>query len=734
MYLAILLLLIIYYLFSNRKDIFVIATVSLLLLNELYYYINYNRIERFSSSIDSYTFDIRKDFDRDVKVSKSSSSSSASVDAKQLVSPFAPLENSNSLMSFVYGNNYLLGFGNQLSKGNMVYAFNENFDVGFKQELTDNTLTGVSSVKFKEYLIIVANGIAYIFNTIWQVTTPISLTKPRDHCTCGIHKNKVFIAFGINEDNKVSTKIDVYDHSITGNPLDKNSWSVISCPFKPETHMTAYSTDKSIIFVGKEKMILFDVEEEDWNEKDIPKKMLNQKTAQVKDKIYFLDSFKQQSFYNNTDIILTILDKPYNVSSEDGEIKYEDADIDEFENLFDDIDQKYDFNTINYFYLTNKIESLYNKISDDSKNTITLWIHIDPRNKGKTKIIIGKKTNYIGIAIHKDKLCPCFFLKDKILIKYDETNPDIIYDKWTMLTFNLEKYNDKANTSVFVSYNGVHHTISMNFKITFNQPIKGLLLNGFENFNSDLGYVDYSKGANLKLFNKNIDLWTLNDIFYFERVSYESAFTPVLHYYDLTENQFKHSDLYMEKNLTYGNICSVNNIYLCLGFKENIKILDTFNNNIESYKHDVNTEGLIHNMIDRENGLILVSYVNSIIKFKFIPIETPVEYVDKSLKCPPGYGLKNGLCEICDIDTYSNVNDKSPCKKCPKTMSTNGEYGSRFCKPTQEFLDRKVFKTLSKDQTIILKKRQDQNQKIYSKIEANRNDIKNLSYNLDINM
>ena len=153
----------------------------------------------------------------------------------------------------------------------------------------------------------------FIYNTKWKVLDDnMRLSKPRTFMSAGSDNKRAYFAFGMNEDNKISRRIDYYDSTENINPLNPKSWKSIVCPFSPDFKNQIFGENDKLVIVGRTQIITYDFTKDKWDKIEL-RNMINNSSSLISGKLYIFDSNRKQSHYLHRDLTLEVIDKPYKV-------------------------------------------------------------------------------------------------------------------------------------------------------------------------------------------------------------------------------------------------------------------------------------------------------------------------------------------------------------------------------------------------------------------------------------
>ena len=824
MYLALVLLIVAYFLTYKNKKVFAVSVLLIILLNEIYYHIGNKRIENFqgqlSNIIENNNFNVSSQRLPELQ----SRISLVPVVRPSIVPNFNLVPSNKGNFSLTGNDTTLMSFNN---------TFNTNLThfnlIDQRLRLADpisNELSHLNSVAtpFNEYIFIAGsvglnydsnnnysgltlNDHIFIYNTKWKVLDDnIRLSKPRSFMSAGSDNKRAYFAFGINDDNKISRRIDYYDSTENINPLNPKSWKSIVCPFSPDFKNQIFGENDKLVIVGRTKIITYDFTKDKWDKIEL-KNMINNSSSLISGKLYIFDSNRKQSHYLHRDLTLEVIDKPYKVEVNRNEntVSYIDltqesaANPQPIDNLFHDIDRQTDLNDFNYFYVEKSVENnrtspqFYNNLVVDKDYTFSFWIYIDESNRGQTKLVMADYSlctgesgsgEYNGLMLHKDALAPCFRMDTRILIKNNDDNIQVKYNKWMHVVFtvsqnpvfdNINESSVSASTTlspenclfsndindfeigqttsapvdnstdesrvpshVVTTYSDGHKVVNtMDFTFTFDGEKGGVVLRGFDIIDTRREFVGKSKMAAFKIFSNHLTHGDVLDIYEYEYPNYnkkEKTETLVVDYMkkDINSNNIELLDFY-ENILT----TSVSDKIIISGThseSNNKKILEYDTLTLHLREKRQNIPGQIFSMIPHNNGVVCSYLTNNPLSVNLIKINVESRsQQDASLVCFPGTGLHNGRCARCPVDTYSNTSDLTPCKPCAPMTSTLGNTGQTFCvHDSDSLLERKVYKKITNENENYLKKREKKNGDLRERINKNIDKIKVIGNNLNM--
>lgn len=824
MYLAIVLLIVAYFLTYKNKKVYAMSVLLIILLNELYFHIGNKRIENFQAELSNIITNNQFNPQNNNENNRLFNRINILPQTQTSFVPNIVLVPSNrGNFSLIGSNNSILTYNNTFNTEHTHFnLINQNLQLEpqISTNLSHHNSVGTT---FNEYIFI-SGGInlnisnqnyqgiilhdhVFIYNTKWKVLdTNIKLSKPRSFMSAGSDNKRAYFAFGINEENKISRRIDYFDSEENINPINPKSWKSLVCPFTPDFKNKIFGEDDKLLIVGRTKLLIYDFKNDKWSKMEL-NGLINPSPVLVSDKLYIFDSNRKQSHYLHRDLELEVLDKPYRVTVDktNNKISYTDLSDETINSeplnyLYRDIDNQTDINNFNYFYIEKSVENnrsssrFYENLDIDKDYTFSFWVYIDESNRGQTKLVIGDYSlctgesgsgEYNGLMLHKDALAPCFRMDKRILIKNNDDNVRVKYNKWMHIVFTVtknpiaENVNNVDNINVSTSspndclfsndinnfnigqttpspisndpeeVNNTSHIVTtfidghevinkMNFTFTFDSENGGVVLRGFDIIDIKRELIGKSKMAAFKIFSNHLSYGDVFDIYEYEYPNYNLKEKAEV---VLADYKMKSNKLVNIVGLdTYENIISTavsNKIILSAMDSEtnNKKILEinsTFNTLEEKRQ---NLPGQVFSLVPMNNSVIIAYLTNNPININLVRlnISTPQTGPEQDTVCAPGNGITGSTCQRCPVNTYNNKTDLSPCLPCPPMTSTKNRTGQTFCvHNAEQMLNRKVYKKLNNDNANYIKSQQANRNEMSEKIENNLEKIKAMENNLNM--
>ena len=289
MYLALVLLIVAYFLTYKNKKVFAISVLLIILLNEIYYHIGNKRIENFqgqlSNIIEHNDFNLSSQRLPELQ----SRISLVPVVRPSIVPNFNLVPSNKGNFSLTGNDTTLMSFNNTFNS-NLTHfnLIDQRLRLG---EPISKSLSHLNSCSYtiqgihiycwfcwielysnNNYSGLILNDHIFIYNTKWKVLDDnIRLSKPRTFMSAGSDNKRAYFAFGMNEDNKISRRIDYYDSTENINPLNPKSWKSIVCPFSPDFKNQIFGENDKLVIVGRTQIITYDFTKDKWDKNRIEK-------------------------------------------------------------------------------------------------------------------------------------------------------------------------------------------------------------------------------------------------------------------------------------------------------------------------------------------------------------------------------------------------------------------------------------------------------------------------------
>ena len=802
-YLTIFLLLILFFLYiklesNNKLRIFTLGIIVILMVHEAYMYIGLNKTENFQVRIGN--MDIN---DLSVEpVNFNTLLNNVIINNRKFNLLTNDLIEVDKFIDFMPINNSVLAYNNKINiSSKTAFLFDDNGTIIKTIQISEkNDKYDCAGLYYNGYAMF-AGGIDYENNNISNkinfyniendTLSLVELTKGRYKMSCGQDEDYIVLAFGINDSNNISKRIDYFSKSNT-NLLDGSNWETLSCPYPGKLYSKVLIHENKIYIVGgfdgtgfKNDIYIYNFDRGKWSKININLfKSVNRLQAEILDfdskkRLYIMSSNNtQKEFYHKKLVFsLTNIPQKYNYSIESNTVGLKKNDVEKLstEEIF--TSEKSNTGDYNYSYLGDYIPKIYDEISNslETSHTISMWLYIDGSNIEKTKMIMGdyelctgesfSEKNYACLILHKNRILPCIKLDKKLLIKNNDEIPEVHFNKWFHYVATFKNPDVDYSTNSQPTTEGFTSCVfSESLSYVEEQVSKTDTDTETENITNNPEFFSYMNGkktvTNLStnlVFNEDTKSLSVDGFESFNQereyanntmIANLKIFNGLLDIgtiYDLMTNEnnfYSNSEpelAYMDINnksirlLDY-NLSGKNGLMQSFN-KQNLKIISTnmeFDYDIKKGS-DYNSEKLDDNknmfdLIRLNDGMVKISLNNNLINFTKIPMTI----LSDSLTCEPGTFISNNNCIECPVGTYTNSKNMFKCKDCPKGLSTNNKTGSSKCSPTNEFMEKNTNIVLDKNVIDYLREKASSYQSAMEKVNETKTQVTNMEKNLEL--
>ena len=784
---------------KSRLNIFTLGIIVVLLAHEVYMYIGLNKIENFQVNIGNMDSNIdinNKSLEPIDYNSQLNNIISNNRTYNLLINDLIEIE---KFVDFMPINKSILVYNNKLNiTSNIAFLFNDEGNLIKTIKISETNDKYESTGLFYNDYAMFAGGINYYNNEIsnninfYNLTnntlSVIEIAKGRYKMSSSQDENYIILAFGINDSNNISKRIDYFSKS-KNNILDNSNWESLTCPYPGKLYSKVILHKEKLYIIGgfdgtefKNNIYIYDFNRDKWSKTNINlfKNIYSLQAELIefksKKRLYILGSNNTQKNFYHKKLIFSLTNKPnkYSFVDENDTVGLKSEDIDglSINEIFGS--EKMNKEDYNYSYLGNYIPKIYDSISDSLEMTYTLsmWLYIDESNKEKTKIIMGDydlcsgnsvgNKNYTCLILHKNRILPCIKLNKKLLIKNNDEVPEVQFNRWFhyVAIFKNPNTDTDDNTS---EENITENFTSCVFSETL-RPLEAPLLNTeTENNDNQSKFFCYINGkktvtilnTNL-VYNEKSQSLTVDGYESFNeqreyanntKLSNLKIFNGVLDQgtiYDLMKHEhnfYSKSEpelVYMDLDNKIINILDYNltgkNCVMQSFNKQKLKIISTnmeFNYDIKKgsnyNKNNLDTSENIFDLIRLNDSIVKISLNGNLIKFTKELMST----FSESLNCLPGTYILNNKCVDCEVNTYSDSKNMFECKKCPDNFY-NKEKGQTRCFITDDFKNEKTNIVLDDNLTNYLKKKSLIYESAMEKIDEVNTQVSNMEKNIEL--